>query len=508
MLKNLFIGLFFGSLLLAMPASAQTFCPQLVYGAVLTAAQWQNCFIVKQDALGYTPLNKGGDAMFGELTTVAPTAANAGFNLIPGIAPTSPVNGDLWTTSGGVFAHINGATLPLSSAFGVQADNVVWAGPASGAAAAPTFRLLGSTDIPTTLLTARTINLNAAAAPTPVTGTVLQLISADSSSGSVEDDSFAGSPIYIGRRADGTGAAPSAVQTNDVLAGFSARPYDGSAYASSSVANVQAVALENFTTAHHGTGVNINCTTIGTLTTGVCGQFNSTGFQGAVGATTPATGAFTTVNGNTITTGTGTVTLAASSTFQTTGAFTFNLTCGAACTPTFPSGAHTLAGLDVAQTWTAIQTFTNSDIALLGSSTGKTTFTSDNSTGTAYTLHFPAITSTVVTLDGVSQALGGGFHITSYSIGVESSGTYQINCGNGPQQYLTNGGAFTLSAPANDGNCVILITNNASAGTITPSGFTSAAFFGDTMVSTTAYKYILSIMTINGTSIGIAKGLQ
>lgn len=41
-----------------------------------------------------------------------------------------------------------------------------------------------------------------------------------------------------------------------------------------------------------------------------------------------------------------TLTLANNSTLQTTGAFTMNLTCGAACTPTFPSGTHSLAPLD------------------------------------------------------------------------------------------------------------------------------------------------------------------
>ena len=51
-----------------------------------------------------------------------------------------------------------------------------------------------------------------------------------------------------------------------------------------------------------------------------------------------------------------------------------------------------------ANTWTAVQTFTNSDLALLGSSTGATTFTSANAGATAYTITFPAITDTVVTL--------------------------------------------------------------------------------------------------------------
>jgi hypothetical protein len=55
-----------------------------------------------------------------------------------------------------------------------------------------------------------------------------------------------------------------------------------------------------------------------------------------------------------------------------------------------------------ANTWTAKQTFTNSDIALLGSSTGATTFTSANASGTNYTLTVPAVTSTLAVL-GLNQ---------------------------------------------------------------------------------------------------------
>lgn len=51
--------------------------------------------------------------MTGKLTTVASTTSTAGFNIQPGIAPSSPGNGDVWGTSGGIFARVNGATQPL-----------------------------------------------------------------------------------------------------------------------------------------------------------------------------------------------------------------------------------------------------------------------------------------------------------------------------------------------------------------------------------------------------------
>jgi hypothetical protein len=121
---------------------------------------------------------------------------------------------------------------------------------------------------------------------------------------------------------------------------------------------------------------------------------------GPIGSETPSTGAFTTLtattfNGNTITSGTGTLTLAAGSTLVTAGAFGLTLTASATTNSTLPAGSHTLAGLDVAQTWSAAQTFVNSDLLLLGSSTGKTTFTSDNAGATNYTLHVPAVDGTI-----------------------------------------------------------------------------------------------------------------
>jgi len=51
------------------------------------------------------------------------------------------------------------------------------------------------------------------------------------------------------------------------------------------------------------------------------------------------------------------------------------------------------------QTWTAVQTFTNSDLALLGSSTGYTTFTSANTGATNYTATLPANTGTIAELN-------------------------------------------------------------------------------------------------------------
>lgn len=51
----------------------------------------------------------------GEVVTPAATTTIAGLNVPHGAAPTSPVNGDIWTTTAGLFVRINGATVgPLT----------------------------------------------------------------------------------------------------------------------------------------------------------------------------------------------------------------------------------------------------------------------------------------------------------------------------------------------------------------------------------------------------------
>ncbi|NTG07272.1 tail fiber domain-containing protein [Rhizobium rhizogenes] len=90
--------------------------PNLSYGDVPTAGQWNQFFIDKQDDLGYTPLNQAGGSMTGLLNIFASSTSSAGINIAPGIAPSVPNNGDLWTTAAGIYAQINGVTLNLSTA--------------------------------------------------------------------------------------------------------------------------------------------------------------------------------------------------------------------------------------------------------------------------------------------------------------------------------------------------------------------------------------------------------
>jgi hypothetical protein len=49
------------------------------------------------------------------LISRASTTTQAGLRILPGTAPTSPVNGDVWTDTAGIYARINGATVTMSA---------------------------------------------------------------------------------------------------------------------------------------------------------------------------------------------------------------------------------------------------------------------------------------------------------------------------------------------------------------------------------------------------------
>lgn len=95
------------------------------------------------------------------------------------------------------------------------------------------------------------------------------------------------------------------------------------------------------------------------------------------------------------------------------------------------------------------------------------------------------------------QVVAGGATVTAKSL---TTGNITVDCGDRPLQYITNGGAFTITAPAADGSCMLLVTNNASAGAITFSGFTVGSSTGDALTTTNAHKFTISIWRINGVS--------
>jgi hypothetical protein len=115
------------------------------------------------------------------------------------------------------------------------------------------------------------------------------------------------------------------------------------------------------------------------------------------------------------------------------------------------------------------------------------------------------VSSRPATLNIEDQTLTGGVRVTSKSI---TPGNFTADPGDRPLQYITNGGAFTITAPANDGSMMLLITNDASAGAITWSGFQVSGDTGDALTTTDGHDFLVSIVRINSIATYFIKALQ
>lgn len=180
-------------------------------------------------------------------------------------------------------------------------------------------------------------------------------------------------------------------------------------------------------------------------------------------------------------------------------AVTANTGTGAVARAASPTFTGTLTAATVVGTTFNGNTWTTGTSTLTGTA-GKTLSWANtlNFAGTDSTTHtFPSVNSTVASLNINDQTLAGGANVTSLS---QSAGSITIDCGARPLQYQTNNGAFTLTAPANDGSCILLTTNGASAGTITFSGFSQGSNSGDPLTLTNTSKFSIHIWRINGTS--------
>jgi len=94
-----------------------------------------------------------------------------------------------------------------------------------------------------------------------------------------------------------------------------------------------------------------------------------------------------------------------------------------------------------------------------------------------------------------ADELTAGFSAAAYNCGTKSSGTFTPDVDDGNFQYATNGGAHTLAVPAKNCTMVILYKNNASAGTLTTSGYTITD--GDDLTTTNGHEFFLYITRIN-----------
>jgi hypothetical protein len=116
--------------------------------------------------------------------------------------------------------------------------------------------------------------------------------------------------------------------------------------------------------------------------------------------------------------------------------------------------------------------------------------------------------TTGITVDGVLTAnVLGGATTAAVNDGTYSSGTYTPVTTGGNMRYITNNGAFTLAAPSGTSFAMVIqITNGASAGAITLSGFTFTV--GDPFTTTNGNRFFLNITKINTAILASVVALQ
>lgn len=108
------------------------------------------------------------------------------------------------------------------------------------------------------------------------------------------------------------------------------------------------------------------------------------------------------------------------------------------------------------------------------------------------------------------ETLTGGYVTTTVDDGTKSTGTYTPTLANGNGRKIVNGGAFTLAAPSIAGTwtAIIHITNNATAGAITFSGFAASGPGGDDLTTTDTHKFRLHLTSIESVVTGYIEALQ
>ncbi len=107
------------------------------------------------------------------------------------------------------------------------------------------------------------------------------------------------------------------------------------------------------------------------------------------------------------------------------------------------------------------------------------------------------------------QSLGyAAFRSTADNEGTISSGTYTPSPLDGNMKRLTNGGAFTFAAPAasDDYTLIVQISNNASAGAITMSGFSKVV--GSAFTTTNGHDFFVFITKLGGFTLANVVALQ
>jgi hypothetical protein len=353
-----------------------------------------------------------------------------------------------------------------------------------------------------------TFSRNVATPTAPTAGAALHVVQVDGIISRIVNDSF-GTALgskFTARTARGTAASPSATQLDDELGSWSGLGYGATAYADGGRADYKAIADGNWTDSSHPTRISFWTTPSGSTTVTEIIRLNNAGLTG-FGTTNPGARVHAAYAGTLQFRGTNSSASGASS-----GAFIgLYEDDGAACASGDRLGGFFLGGAnDGASTLinsAAVTAFASE--AWGGSAAGtELRFETCAAGATTRTTHMYIHPTGDLSIGTATAATisGTGFKEVSHDLGTVTTGTTTPDAANGNKQHYVNGGAHTLAPPAASSTIEIEITNNASAGAITTSGFTKVG--GDSLTTTNGHKFACCISKTQTYSYLLVTALQ
>lgn len=111
----------------------------------------------------------------------------------------------------------------------------------------------------------------------------------------------------------------------------------------------------------------------------------------------------------------------------------------------------------------------------------------------------------VMLLGATGQNLVGGAYSTPYGY---PTGNITVDFARNPIQYVANNGAFTITAPAQSGSCILTIFNGATAGAVTFAGWAVGSSAGDAITTVNGSKFSIMMWGVQGVHSYSVRALQ